>query len=123
MIERSGSWLCIGEVEKNNTCTYGQLPHHFVGTTPTFLALSGATQTGPNTFWTKAALQYARNSGNLAWLKSYMVRAALLVNWVRAELCLINLASCVANIFEWIISHGYVLCIAANATSILGILF
>jgi hypothetical protein len=80
VIERSGSWLCIGEVEKNNTCTYGQLPHHFVGTTPTFLALSGATQTGPNTFWTKAALQYARNSGNLAWLKSYMVRAALLVS-------------------------------------------
>jgi hypothetical protein len=72
VIERSGSWLCIGEVEKNNTCTYGQLPHHFVGTTPTFLALSGATQTGPNTFWTKSALQYARNSGNLAWLKSYM---------------------------------------------------
>lgn len=66
-------------MEKNNTCTYGQLPHHFVGTKPTFLALSGATQTGPNTFWTKAALQYARNSGNLAWLKSYMVRAALIL--------------------------------------------
>lgn len=78
VIERSGSWLCIGAVEKNQTCTYGQLPHHFAGTTPTFLALSGATQTGPNTFWTKSALQYARNSGNMAWLKSYMptLRAA-----------------------------------------------
>ena len=56
----------------------GQLPHHFVGTKPTFLALSGATQTGPNTFWTKSALQYARNSGNLPWLKNYMptLRAA-----------------------------------------------
>ena len=72
MIERSGTWLCIGEVEKKNKCTYGQLPHHFVGDKPTFLALSGATQTGPNTFWTKSALQYARNSGNLAWLKTYM---------------------------------------------------
>ncbi len=72
VIERSGTWLCIGEVEKKNKCTYGQLPHHFVGDKPTFLALSGATQTGPNTFWTKSALQYARNSGNLAWLKTYM---------------------------------------------------
>ena len=51
VIERSGEWLCVGAVEKNQTCTYGQLPHHFAGTTPTFLALSGATQTGPNTFW------------------------------------------------------------------------
>ena len=32
----------------------------------------GAAQTGPNTFWVKSALQYARNSGNMAWLKSYM---------------------------------------------------
>ena len=56
----------------------GQLPHHFVGDTPTFLALSGATQTGPNTFWVKSALQYARNSGNLGWLTTYMptLRAA-----------------------------------------------
>ena len=45
VIERSGAWLCIGEVEKKNTCTYGQLPHHFVGDKPTVLALSGATQT------------------------------------------------------------------------------
>ena len=43
---------------------YGQLPHHFVGVKPTFLALSGATQTGPNTFWTKSALQYALHKYN-----------------------------------------------------------
>ena len=65
----------------------GQLPHHFVGDKPTFLALSGATQTGPNTFWTKSALQYARNSGNLAWLKSYMptLRASAAFCFVRAQ--------------------------------------
>ena len=57
MIERSGAYLCIGEVQKKNKCTYGQLPHHFQGTTPTFLALSGATQTGPNTFWTKVMIR------------------------------------------------------------------
>ena len=45
---------------------------------PTYLALSGATQTGPNTFWTLSALAYARNTGNLTWLRSYMptLRAA-----------------------------------------------
>ena len=122
MIERSGSWLCIGEVEKNNTCTYGQLPHHFVGTTPTFLALSGATQTGPNTFWTKAALQYARNSGNLAWLKSYMVRAALLASsFVPLVMpCPHGQSRCQNNHFSWArVVNG----IVANATSVLGILF
>jgi hypothetical protein len=39
VIERSGSFLCIGAVQKDHKCTYGQLPHHFQGTTPTFLAL------------------------------------------------------------------------------------
>ena len=39
VIERSGSFL---------NQTTGQLPHHFVNDKPTYLALSGATQTGPN---------------------------------------------------------------------------
>ena len=62
VFERSGAFL------KPN----GQLPHHFVKDQPQFTALSGATQTGPNTFWTKTALQYARVTGNLTWLNSYM---------------------------------------------------
>lgn len=49
-----------------------QLPHHFKGDQPQYTALSGATQTGPNTFWTKTALQYASSSGDLEWLKSYL---------------------------------------------------
>ena len=75
VIERSGEFLCIGQVQKTHKCTYGQLPHHFVGDKPTFLALSGATQTGPNTFWVKSALQYARNSGHEAgrWVGGFWV--------------------------------------------------
>ena len=38
----------------------GQLPHVAQNLTVVFDAISGATQTGPNTFWTKSALQYAR---------------------------------------------------------------
>lgn len=68
VIERSGAFL------KPN----GQLPHHFKEDVPQYLALSGETQTGPNIFWTKTALQYASASGDLAWLVNYMpsLRAA-----------------------------------------------
>jgi hypothetical protein len=52
VVKRSGQFLKTTGDKFN-----GQLPHHFQGTTPTFTALSGATQTGPNTFWTKTALQ------------------------------------------------------------------
>jgi hypothetical protein len=51
----------------------GQLPHHFIGPgpsiKPTYEAISGATQTGPNIFWTLAALQYVKASGDYSWLQ------------------------------------------------------
>ena len=47
----------------------GQVPHHFDGTNPTYVALSGATQTGPNIFWISAALRYAETTGDVAWLR------------------------------------------------------
>ena len=50
----------------------GQLPHHFNGIKPYFLALSGETQTGPNIFWVKTALQYAAASGDSEWLINYL---------------------------------------------------
>lgn len=50
----------------------GQLPHHFNGVKPYFLALSGETQTGPNVFWVKTALQYAAASGDTEWLINYL---------------------------------------------------
>ena len=71
VIERSGAFLTKG----------GQLPHHFDIDKPHYTALSGATQTGPNTFWTLAALQYARNAGDLDWLKGYMPTLRLAANF------------------------------------------
>jgi len=50
----------------------GQLPHHFQNTEPTFQAISGETQTGPNVFWILSCFMYAKTTGNLAWLKEYM---------------------------------------------------
>ena len=38
----------------------------------TFQALSGASQTGPNVFWSLAALHYAAVSGNMTWLADFM---------------------------------------------------
>ena len=63
VIMRSGAYL---------NKTTGQLPHHFNKDQPTYLALSGATQTGPNIFWTKTALRYAANTGDMEWLKNYL---------------------------------------------------
>jgi hypothetical protein len=62
VIERSGSFLNA----------QGQLPHHFDGIQPIFVALSGATMLGPNVFWALSALNYAKNTGNLQWLTNYM---------------------------------------------------
>jgi len=49
----------------------GQIPHHFNGPEPTFVAISGATQTGPNIFWIAAALQYVKASGDYEWLRAH----------------------------------------------------
>eukprot|EP00659_Diplonema_papillatum_P004349 gene4349-6733_t len=62
VVERSGGLL-------NGA---GQLPHHFVGINPDYVAISGATQTGPNLFWALTALNYVKYSGNTSWLTSYM---------------------------------------------------
>jgi len=50
----------------------GQVPHHFVDATPAYVALSGATLTGPNIFWIAAALQYVRATGDYGWLRLHM---------------------------------------------------
>lgn len=63
MIERTGAFM------KDSN---GQLPHHFNGVKPYYVALSGETQTGPNVFWVKTALRYAAVTGDFDWLRSYM---------------------------------------------------
>jgi hypothetical protein len=50
----------------------GQVPHHFNESEPTYVAISGATQTGPNVFWISAALQYAKSTGDYTWLRTQM---------------------------------------------------
>jgi glycogen debranching enzyme len=63
VIERTGAFI------KEES---GQLPHHFEGVKPYYVALSGETQTGPNVFWVKTALRYAAVTGDFEWLSSYM---------------------------------------------------
>lgn len=62
VLERSGSFLLPS----------GQLPHHFVGVKPVYDSIAGGVQTGPNTFWVKSCLQYARTTGNVTWLTNYL---------------------------------------------------
>lgn len=88
LIETNGRFLCDGS--RPGVCELGQMMHHFVPncggdpscfcvTNPvnpavqdcvTYQAISGAIQTGPNIFWTWAALRYAAASGNGTWLAS-----------------------------------------------------
>ncbi|KAL0490443.1 4-hydroxy-tetrahydrodipicolinate reductase [Acrasis kona] len=65
----------------------GQLPHHFIGDgdhdlRPTFEAISGATQTGPNIFWALSALQYVKNSGDYEWLKKQADTIRLVIKYI-----------------------------------------
>lgn len=50
----------------------GQLPHHFNALEPVFTAISGEIQTGPNLFFMRTCLAYARATQDLEWLRSYM---------------------------------------------------
>lgn len=48
----------------------GQIPHHFDRELPVYVAISGASQTGPNIFWCLAALDYVCATGDSEWLHS-----------------------------------------------------
>ncbi len=60
----------------------GQVPHHFIDGKPTFIAISTATQTGPNIFWVLAAIDYANATGNESWLKSHYPQLKAATDWV-----------------------------------------
>ena len=72
VVERSGAFLTED----------GQLPHHFNGVEPVYQALSGEIQTGPNVFWILTCLNYAKSSGNFAWLRAYMPTLRLASNFL-----------------------------------------
>jgi len=61
---------------------HGQIPHHFANGEPTFLAISTATQTGPNIFWVLAAIDYATGTGNEAWLREHYPQLKAATDWV-----------------------------------------
>lgn len=60
----------------------GQIPHNFNGTVPTDIALSGATQSGPNVFWSMACIDYALGTGDEAWLKAHYPNIKKAVEWL-----------------------------------------
>jgi len=60
------------ELSGNYILDSGQIPHHFIGNEPTYVAISGATQTGPNAFWILAALQYFKVTGDTQWLSEHV---------------------------------------------------
>ncbi|MGH8024137.1 MAG: hypothetical protein ACRED1_11175, partial [Limisphaerales bacterium] len=60
----------------------GQVPHHFIDGKPTYIAISKATQTGPNIFWVLAAIDYADATGNESWLREHYRQLKAATDWV-----------------------------------------
>jgi hypothetical protein len=65
-----------------NHLNHGQVPHHFIDGTPTYIAISKATQTGPNIFWVLAAIDYANATGNESWLCDHYPQLKAATDWV-----------------------------------------
>ncbi len=72
VVERSGKYMT----------DEGQIPHNFNGTVPTDIAISGATQSGPNVFWSLACIDYALATGDEAWLRAHYPRIKKAVEWL-----------------------------------------
>lgn len=82
LLETNAQFFCGPDTPQ--MCEKGQMMHHFLPSCDpndpqcycpagaydcvTYAAISGAIQTGPNIFWTAAALRYAALSGNYSWL-------------------------------------------------------
>jgi hypothetical protein len=60
----------------------GQIPHHFIAGKPTYIAISKATQTGPNIFWVLAAIDYATGTGDEAWLREHYAQLKAATDWI-----------------------------------------
>lgn len=73
----------------------GLVPHHFEGEEPTYVAISGSPQPGPNLFMLEAAIDHACATGDLAWLASAWERGlrratAWLLNQLDPEVGLLH---------------------------------
>lgn len=67
----------------------GQIPHHFepVGSGPagpTYVSIATSKQTGPNIFWTLAAIEYATAAGDEAWLQGRYPTLKRATEWLLA---------------------------------------
>lgn len=65
----------------------GLVPHHFDGEEPTYVAISGSPQPGPNLFLTEAAIDHAAATGDTEWLLAAWdqgLRSAM--DWLLAQL-------------------------------------
>lgn len=71
----------ILEIAENHL-NHGQVPHHFIDGTPTYIAISRATQTGPNIFWVLAAIDYANATGDESWLRAHYPQLKAATTWV-----------------------------------------
>jgi hypothetical protein len=60
----------------------GQIPHHFDGDEPVWMAISGATQPGPNLFWLIALHDYYCNTGDEAFLRKHHAALLRAVAWL-----------------------------------------
>ena len=98
IVETNALFICTPSTPAQ--CDVGQMIHHFVPSCQagdktcyctaspvnplaidcvTFAAISTASQTGPNIFWTLAALRHAAFTGNTTWLARYLpvIRASM----------------------------------------------
>lgn len=60
----------------------GQIPHHFTAGEPTYVAISGTPQTGPNIFWIMAAVEYVTGTGNVTWLNNHYEDIKKAADWL-----------------------------------------
>lgn len=65
-----------------NHINHGQIPHHFIDGAPTYIAISRATQTGPNIFWVLAAIDHADATGDESWLRAHYPDLKAATDWV-----------------------------------------
>ena len=72
----------ILELAEQHMNSEGQIPHHFEAGKPTYIALSGASQTGPNIFWLQACVNYATATGNSAWLGAHYPNMRKATDWL-----------------------------------------
>lgn len=60
----------------------GQVPHHFDGEEPVWLAISGASQAGPNLFWLLAVHDYTCNTADESFLRAVYPAVRRAVEWL-----------------------------------------